>query len=87
MLQDETLNKSESTVVKIGDLNNWVIWQYPILREPFLCGAVCCMDSKGKWHPALINRETSMIKIFGHVKKQFRTPESAAEWLNAQSDL
>ena len=86
-LKEVDLDKTKTTSTSITNLSRWIIWQYPILRETFLCAAICPLESKGRWYPALVNTKDQTVKIIGHLDTIFTTPESAVEWLSSRSNL
>ena len=86
-LKEVDLDKTKITDATLSGLTSWVVWQYPILREPYLCAAICPLESKGRWYPALVNTSDQSVKIFGYLSSIFTSPESAVEWLSSQPNL
>ena len=53
-----------------------------VVEKTSLNGAVHPPDSSQVWYPAIIDTEGNQVHIFGHVREQFTTPETAAKHLD-----
>ena len=77
------LNTAQSTDLTFSDLRTWVIWQFPQnIDENSLCGAVRPPIAEHSWYAASIQYQLEKIKVYGHLKETFDTPETAAEYLH-----
>lgn len=74
-----TFNNSKPTALKLKQLHNWVVWQFPKQVAQGFCGAVHPPLEKHGWLPAVIYPEKREAHIHSHLSDQFITPESAAE--------
>jgi len=76
------MDPSEPTSVPVERLYAWVIWQYPRPRDGGYSGAVHPPEAGHGWYPAVVNVEQGHVLIYGNVKEQFTTPETAAKHLD-----
>ena len=80
----KSLDTDQPTEVQFGDLQEWVIWQFPRLKRGWLCGAVHPPLAECGWFPASIQPNQQRLLIHAHRVDPFVTPEEAAEWLAEQ---
>lgn len=73
------------TEIPLSALDVWVIWQFPRLRQGWLCGAVHPPIEGYGWLPASIHPAKEKVLVHGHVSVPFTDPESAADWVSAQA--
>jgi hypothetical protein len=64
-------------------LYTWVIWQFPRRKKEAFCGAVRPTIAGHSWFPALIQPDRRHVHVYGHLSKQFTTPEAAAKHLES----
>lgn len=77
-----TFKNDVATEFTLQDLFSWVVWQFPkIVADKDLCAAVHPPIAEYGWLPATINLETEAVTVYGHVKRPFPTPETAAQSL------
>lgn len=81
-----TLHKQEPTDVDRDEMFNWVIWQFPTLRNNNLCGAVHPPISGYGWLPAIIHTQEKKIQVFAHLDAPFDSPETAVEYFNTKHE-
>ncbi len=81
IIDDIAFEPTEPTIVPMGRLFAWVIWQFPRMRDGGFSGAVHPPEPGHGWYPALINAEAGQVTIFGHVKEPYPNPEAAAKHL------
>lgn len=80
-----TMNPAEPTSVPVERLFAWVIWQFPRTREGGYSGAVHPPEADYGWYPAVVNVEEGHVLIYGHVRDEFSSPETAAKHLDKAS--
>ena len=78
------LRTSGPTELKQKDLYTWVVWQYPRKIGPGLFGAVSPPLAKHGWYPAEIKNKGQLILVHGQIRKPFKTPSAAADWLSVK---
>ncbi len=83
IITDILFQRSGPTLLSIHDLFNWVIWQFPQLRENHFLGAVHPPLAGPTWYPALIQKGGKQIQVFAHLGTNFATPEEAMSYLQA----
>ncbi len=76
---------NEPTAVPMDRLFNWVIWQFPRLRDGGFSGAVHPPEAAHGWYPALIDAEGGRVIVYGFIKERFPSPEAAAKHLDRPS--
>ena len=82
IIDDITFESNEPTVVPIGRLFTWVIWQFPRLRENGFNGAVHPPQAGHGWYPAIVDAKGGQVTIYGQIKEPYSSPESAAKYLD-----
>lgn len=80
-----TLRTDRPTELHFSDLYSWVIWQFPRLKRSGLCGAVRPPIANHCWFPAFIQHKEDRLVVYGHVNREFQTPEAAADWLESDA--
>ncbi len=75
--------RSGPTLLSISDLFNWVIWQFPQVKENQFLGAVHPPLAGPAWYPALIQKGGKQIQVFAHLGMNFASPEEAVNYLQA----
>jgi hypothetical protein len=73
---------SAPTIVAIDRLFTWVVWQFPRARPGGFSGAVHPPEPGHGWYPAIIDRDAGQVRVYGHVKERFPSPEAAAKHLD-----
>ncbi|HRQ39971.1 MAG TPA: hypothetical protein PLD25_18840 [Chloroflexota bacterium] len=66
------------------ELYTWVIWQFPRPQNGGLIGAVHPPTPQHGWIPAVIFGGKKHVEIYAHLNERYPTPESAAEYFQAQ---
>ena len=74
------------TELRRKDLYSWVVWQYPRKIGQGLCGAVSPPLAKHGWYPAEIKNKGQLILVHGQIRKPFKTPSAAADWLSNKKE-
>lgn len=69
------------TQVSAVDLFQWVIWQFPTLKEGGFCAAVHPPLPDHTWYPAIVRNEGQQIQVFAHLNTHFNSPEEAVNYL------
>jgi hypothetical protein len=64
------------------DAAAWVIWQFPLPHEGWLCGAAHPPVTAFGWLPIMIDPAALTIRV--HPSAIFVTPEAAARWIAAR---
>lgn len=82
VIDEIQFNPDEPTTVPMTRLYTWVIWQFPRMRDGGYSGAVHPPEPGHGWYPALINADSGLVHIFGHVKERYPTPEAAAKFID-----
>jgi len=82
VIDDITFDPTGPTSVPVNRLFAWVIWQFPKMRGDGHSGAVHPPQAGHGWYPAIVNAEAGHVLIFGNVKEQFTSPETAAKHLD-----
>lgn len=73
------LSPGEPSDLSFDDAANWVIWQFPLQRRGWLCGAAHPPLADFGWLPTMINPGQKVIRV--HPSAVFPTPEAAANWM------
>lgn len=80
-LADIQLSKDQPTTLSLSDVCNWIIWQFPKIAGKGLCGAVHPPIAGYGWFPANVEPGESLVHIYANVATPFKTPESAAQYI------
>lgn len=72
---------AQPTTLTREALFNWVIWQFPRVRQGKHSGAIRPSLPGHGWYPALLDPECREIVVYAHVKEAFPSPEAAARYL------
>lgn len=80
------LSPERPTETALADLHDWVIWQFPVVREGWLAAAAHPPVAKYGWLPAQVHPEKERVILHGHRCQPFDTPEEAKEWLQKNPD-
>lgn len=73
------LEGNQPTELAFAEVGDWVLWQFPLARRGWLCGAAHPPQVAFGWLPALIHPADKLVRI--HPAAAFTTPEAAAHWL------
>ena len=73
------LAAGEPSDLSFDEAADWVIWQFPMPRRGWLCGAAHPPLAEFGWLPTMINPGQKVIRI--HPSAVFPTPEAAASWM------
>lgn len=84
---EQALSGTELTCTTLNDLNDWIVWQFPVLNQGYFSGAVLDTKKPNCWYPALIHKDNGGVKIYGHVETIFESPEVAAEFITNYSHM
>jgi hypothetical protein len=69
----------EPSDLSFEQASDWVIWQFPVPRRGWLCGAAHPPQADFGWLPIMINPGQKVIRV--HPTAAFPTPEAAANWM------
>lgn len=80
LVADIPLSNDSPTAVPLRTLYQWIVWQFPRLKDQQFCAAVRPPLPHAPWIPALIHSGEKVVQIFAHLDQKFDTPEAAADF-------
>ncbi|MBE2202240.1 MAG: hypothetical protein IAE79_26760 [Anaerolinea sp.] len=75
-------NEQPTTVLREA-LFNWILWQFPALKQGNLCGAIHPPLAGHGWLPVIIHIHEKKVQVFAHLDLRFDSPETAVEYFNS----
>ncbi|MCB8989065.1 MAG: hypothetical protein R3E31_01400 [Chloroflexota bacterium] len=80
-----TLSANQPTIVAREALFNWIVWQFPTLKNGNLCAAVHPPLPGYGWLPAVIKGEKN-VQVFAHLDAPFESPETAVDYFTGKTE-